>query len=633
MALGAIPLALVARVPAAAQSAPPPPSAASPAPAPSGSPRALRLSLRTSARTTGIDRSTAGGGQIAPEAPGFEAGSPLSPNTPYDLFSSAPEVPGITGIGSLETTATYRTRAFDFSATPAFEYLNGSVTNASYWGENLLPLLNPHLGSQALPYTVAFPTHAGQDDRAAFRLGIISGAIGTADGALALRGGYFDLAQTERFVFVQPMLTSVNPAIAYAPAESIASELAGSDAWQPDASALPLHGLDLVARRGEGTLELTDAALPSLPGEADRLADASLVFDRGEGTQFAAQVVHVSTSGLPFLTTVPFGLDPAYLTTPQGILPTSTLDGQRETIAGLHAAVHLVRSLGIDGVLDLGRSWYDAQPVARPGTQAPGDYERVGLSRTHGRTTAFVDFFRMSPRYATIVMPYGVPENQWSTAFAWPGQWLKSNYQAIDNSTLGVNRQGYRVRVYVDGGPLEIRAEYTDLRQIDPETTQTATQSGFVDGFYLPQLPADATFGRQRRYALWTAWHPRLGDLRLDIVDDTLFRPFVAGRIEDQVSYEAPQAVLTFSRHLSPTVEAAAGIGRYAIKGALAEPVDFSQRLFFIGAEIAQSPRAALLVSFRRSIFEGMTTAPSSLDSPNFTGSALIVEQRFDLGR
>ena len=105
-------------------------------------------------------------------------------------------------------------------------------------------------------------------------------------------------------------------------------------------------------------------------------------------------------------------------------------------------------------------------------------------------------------------------------AFAWPGQWLKSNYQLIDNSELGVNRQGYELRYYLDGGPFEMHAQYTDLRQIEPETTETSTQAGFVDGYYLPQLPNQATFGRQKRYAFWTAWHPAFGDLSLDIVDD-----------------------------------------------------------------------------------------------------------------
>ena len=578
-----------------------------------------------------VDQTSAGPGTVPPEAPGFVAGSPLAPNTPYDLISSAPQVSGIAGVGQLMTTATYGIKRFDASATAGFGYVRGSTTNAAYWAENLLPTLNPHLGSQAFPYTIAFPTHPGEDDGTAVRTSILGGQLATADRNLIVRGGYFDLAQSDRFVFAQPALTSVNPAIAYAPAESVSNGPASAPFWQPDATALPLQGVDAVGKRGDATLELTDATLPSLPGESARLTMGSIVFDRGEGTRFSAQLLHATTSGLPFTTTVPSGTDPQFETTPQGVLPVSTLDGQRQTVAGLRGAFHIAATVALDGIVEIGRSWYDAAPVARPGTQAPGGYYHAGISQKHGRATAYADYYRMDPRYATMILPYGVPENQWSAAFAWPGQWLKSNYQLVDNSVLGVNRQGYELRYYVDGGPLEVHAEYTDLRQVEPETTLTAKQAGFVDGYYLPQLPNEATFGRQKRYAFWTAWHPAFGDLSLDIVDDTLFRPFDRGALIDQVSYEVPQAVLTYSRKVSSSITAATGIGRYAMKGAFAEPIDFAERLFFVGAQVAETPKTSLLVTFRRTAFDGISTFPAAGTVPDFTGSALIVEQRLAL--
>jgi hypothetical protein len=591
----------------------------------------LGLRLRTNASLTFVDQSTAGQGQVGPEAPRFIAGSPLAPNTPYDLFSSAPQVPGIAGIGQILTTATYGFRAFDLGSIAGLANVNGSVTNAAYWGENLLPTLNPHLGANVLPSPIAFPTHAGGDDASATRLSILSGAFATADGNLRLRGGWFDLAQTDRFVFAQPALTSANPAIAYAPAESLASALPSAAFWQPETNALPLNGLDAVAKRGFATLELSDAALPSLPGESARLTLASLVLDRGEGTRFSAEVLHATTGGVSFGTTIPFGIDPAFTPTPQGTLPTSFLNGQRQTIAGVRGAFHVAPALHLDGVLELGRAWYDATPVAHPGTSRPGGFYHAGLVKTQRRLTASLDYYRMDPRYATMILPYGIPENQWSAAFAWPGQWLKSNYQVIDNSVLGVNRQGYRLRYSLDGGPLEVHLEYTDLHQLEAQTRTSATQSGFVDGYYLPQLPADATFGQQKRYGFWAAWHPKAGDLTLDIVDDTLYRPFVSTVPSDQVSYEVPQAVLTFARHLSGDVTVDVGLGRYAMKGAFSEPIDFAERLFFIGTELQQTPQTALLVTFRRTAFGGISTFPSSPRSPNFTGSALIVEQRVKL--
>lgn len=627
LALG-IAIAACAR-PVLAQVAPTPAPSASPsaAPAPTASPRALGLHFTTTLETTFIDQNTAGPGQMGPEAAGFIAGSPLSPNTPYDVLSSAPLTPGVAAIVQGITTATYHAPAFDLSLGAGLGYVNGSVTNASYWGENLIPTLNPHAGSQALPYTIAFPTKPGGDDASAVRFSILSGSIATADGNLMLHAGYFDLTQSDRYVFVEPALTSVNPAIAFAPAESLSSGLAGSDVWQPLSSTLQLDGLDVVGKRGITTLELSDAALPTLPGTSARATIGSLVFDHGEGTRYSLEILHAATGGAPFTTTVPFGADPTYLTTPQGVLPTSVLSGQQQTIVGLRTAFHLMPAWNLDAVTEIGRSWYDAQNVALPGTAAPGGYYHLGFVKTFGRATASLDLYRMEPRYATMILPYGVPENQWAVAFAWPGQWLKSNYQLIDNSVLGVNREGYRLRYFVDKGRFEWHTEFTDLRQIDPETTVTAEETGFVDGFYLPQLPADATLGEQKRYAFWSAWHPSFGDLTLDVVDDQLSRPWVVAI--DSVAYDVPQAVLTYARHVSPNVEGAVGLGRYAIDGTFAEPIDFAQRLFFAGAIVKESAQASMLVSFRRTAFSGMTTFPASPLSPDFTGSLVLVEQRY----
>jgi hypothetical protein len=173
--------------------------------------------------------------------------------------------------------------------------------------------------------------------------------------------------------------------------------------------------------------------------------------------------------------------------------------------------------------------------------------------------------------------------------------------------------------------------EYTDLHQIDPETRVTAEQEGFVDGYYLPQLPAYATFGQQKRYAGWVAWHPAIGDFTLDIVDDTLYRPFDAGQPEDRVSYEVPQAVLAYSKRISSNVVASAGLGRYAMKGTFGEPIDFAERVYLAGVEVKQTARSSLLVSFRRSIFGGISTEPLAGISPDFGSSLLTIEQRLDL--
>src|SRR5271165_2526566 len=262
---------------------------------PAASSRALGLQFATTFATTFLNQNTSGPGQIGPEARSLLNGSPLAPNTPYDTFSSAPLTPGIAGIADAFVTATERTKTLDIGLNTALEYVGGSVTNASYWGENLIPTMNPHMGSQALPFAIVFPTAPGQDDGSNFRLSILGGSVATADGNLTFKFGYLDLTQPDSFVFVAPLLTSVNPAIAYAPAETLSSGLPGSDDWQPFSSQLQLNGANVVAKQGIASLELTTGALPSLPGESARTTIGSLAFNHGDGTVYSVTVLHAAT--------------------------------------------------------------------------------------------------------------------------------------------------------------------------------------------------------------------------------------------------------------------------------------------------------------------------------------------------
>ncbi|HEY1867722.1 MAG TPA: hypothetical protein VGG70_05450 [Candidatus Cybelea sp.] len=615
--------ALLAQAPAAS----PMPSAS---PAPSASPRALGLQVTGTFAATFLDQNTSGPGQIGPEVPAFLNNSPLAPNTPYDTFSTAPLTPGIAGIAQALVTLTERTKTLDIGLDTGLEFVGGSITNAAYWGENMIPTINPHMGSQALPYAVTFPTAPGQDDGSNFRLSILGGSVATADGNLALKAGYFDLTQTSRFVFAQPLLTNVNPAIAYAPAESLSSGLPGADDWQPLATQLPLNGADVVAKQGIATFELTNAALPSPPGASARTTIGSLVFDHGEGTVYTLEALHATTAGTPFVTSVAFGANPLFFPTPQGVVAESTLSGQQQTIIGASANVHVMPQWDLDGTLEIARAWYDAQNVAMPATSQPGGYYHLGFAKTFGRATASVDAYRWEPRYATMVLPYGVEENQWGATWAWPAPWLGSSYQLVDNSVVGVNRQGYRLRYFVDKGPLEVHLEFADFQQIESATTLTSQQMGFFGGYFAAQLPGNATLGRQQRYGVWIAWHPSFGDLTLDYIDDQFSRPYRVAT--DNVALDVPQTVLTYSRHFSRAVIGAIGIGRYQMTGNFAEPVSFYQQLFFAGAIVRETPQASILATFRRNAFAGISSFPPMPLSPNFTGSQFIVEQRYSVG-
>jgi hypothetical protein len=496
----------------------------------------------------------------------------------------------------------------------------------------LLPTYNPHLGPAALPFRIVFPTAQRQDDGATQRLSLLGASLGTADGSATLRGGYFDLAQTQRFVFIQPLFTSVTPALGVATAESL-GDGPPSIAWWPSAEAgLPLLGADFTAHRGIGTIELSDGLLPALPGTAVRLLNGSFVIDHGEGTRYSAQVIHSTIAGAPTMTTTMFGADAHTVPGPQGELPVSTLGNQRQTIAGASASFHLSRNL--DAQIDVGRAWYDADNVIEPGTQKPGGYYHASLSHKMGRATASAELFRFEARYATEILPYGTPENIWSVAWSWPGPWLKSTYQLVDSTALGANRQGFRFRYRLDpgNGPFQFRASYARYEQIQPAILSNVNQTGFVDGFFLPQQNNAGTIAGAQQYAIWASLQRPFATITLDYVNDLQHRAATAAHPEDYVGYVTPQVIVTLSRQISPTALVSVGAGRYAMRGVWATtPVDYGQNIAFVGAQFQESKQSALLVQLRATHFDGLAASPLLMQSPNFGSTMLIVEERFHL--
>ena len=602
---------------------------AGPSPSPSPSPRIGTISISVDAHSTFISESTRGPGIVPPEGPGFAAGSPVSPLTPYDVFSSAPLTPGNAMESAIYFTPAYEAPTLRISATFGAGYVTGSTTSASYWGESLFPTLNPHLGAQMLPYQIAFPTHAGQDDGTAFVASVLSGSIATRDGNALLRGGWFNLQQSDGFVFTQPALTNALPSIAFATPETLGNGPPNLDWWNASPSVLPLHGVDGVFKRGLAAVELTDATLPSLPETSARIVMGSFVIDHGEGTRYSAQLLHVVTGGNLLSETVLYGTNPLIVVSPQGWLPTSKIGGQRQTIAGARAAGHVTRT--IDGVAEYGRSWYAADDVSLPGTGTPGNYIHLGLTKNVRRWNYGVDFYRNEPYYAQTLLPYGAPENVWSVAWSWPGQWLKSNYQLINDYPVNIDRQGYRAHYTLGGGPLEIKATYGYFRQIEPITIANAMQTGFVDGFFLPQPDAFATLGEQHQYGLWTAWHSPFGDFTIDYDEDTMHRPAAASQPQDYVAYDMAAYVLAYSRRITPNVLGSLSYGRYAMRGSFGQAftnVDFAQRVGVAGLEFRESTRTASLLAIRWSGFTGLPSVPPAGPSPAFNGTQLIFEQR-----
>ncbi len=298
---------------------------------------------------------------------------------------------------------------------------------------------------------------------------------------------------------------------------------------------------------------------------------------------------------------------------------------------GLRAAFHTLPNL--DAVTEYGHSVYTAQNVALPGTGKPGNYYHAGLTRTLGRASLTLDWYRNEPYYATAILPYGIPENVWSVAWSWPGQWLKSNYQLINNAPVNVDREGYRLTYRLGKGPLEVRAVYANFGEIVPISITNAQQTGFVDGFFLPQADPGATLGRQRQYALWATWHAPLADFTIDYTEDTMHRAALASQPVDLVSYDTPEYSVSAARKLGSGALLSLGYARYGMRGSFGAPytnIDFAQHVWFGGAEFRQSASLATLVTLRRSWFNGF---PSQLGGPppDFTGTMFLIEQRLKL--
>jgi hypothetical protein len=181
-------------------------------------------------------------------------------------------------------------------------------------------------------------------------------------------------------------------------------------------------------------------------------------------------------------------------------------------------------------------------------------------------------------------------------------------------------------------GTIEVRASYAQYHQIDAAVLSNVNTVGFVEGFFLPQFDNAGTLGVAHQYRLWAVWHPSFGDITLDYVNDTQHRDFAPGNPQDAVSYQAPQVVVTLAHAFGKNAIADLGYGRYAMQGSWAfgpvTNVSYRQSIAFIGAQIAQSKHASLLVQVRQTDLNGLPSQPGGT-SPDFNATLLILEQRF----
>lgn len=611
-----------------AQNATPAPSG-SPSPSPSPSPTP-GFSLHVQGANIFISAGASGPGLAPPEAPAFEAGLPLSPMSPYDWFTSAAETPGNAGMLQYLVDGNDRMRTVTFDAQVLVGAYAGDLNNLMYWSEPWLGPLDPHEGHSPINYAINFPQSGGRGIEGGSAQAVVPYATSLAsnDGSWKVSGGYVNLTQTDRFVFAPPAVTNANPSIGVQSAETLGPGMPNVDAWNASPSSLPLLGADLVSTHGQSTIELTDALLPVLQGTQARLAMGSYVLDRGNFGRFSAQVLNITTSGDPIVTTTFFGADQTLYPGAQGRLFSSLLGDQVQTIAGIRGFFHPFH--GDDVLIELGEGWYHDGLAAQPGSQSPGTYEHLAFTRHFAENAdAGVEYYRFDPRYADVILPYGVPENVWSVAWSWPGQWLKSTYQAVDNTIIGINREGYRAHADYIHGRFELHADAYVWRQIEPITLSNASQEGWIDGYFLPQFNADATLGWQRQAGLYAAWHWRNNALVLDSIWDRSYRPAIDP--SDFVSMNYPQVVASFQHHWFKKMVATVGYGRYSANGTWATtPVLGIYGVAFLGGEWDFTNGQQLLVQLRRYGLTGLPSEPGG-PLPTMRGTSLVVDQRIQL--
>jgi hypothetical protein len=628
MLLGALLIALQLVTPLPSPPVPSPsPSAqtsATPSPTPSPSPG---FSVHGTGVSVFIDQATSGSGATPPEGPGFAIGNPNAPMSPYDWFSGAPEVPGVAGEIQYQLLAAYRAASFTATAAFVISGIDGNATNAIYWGEPIVGPLDPHEGRSPIPYAIAFPTHAGTQQTQAGQIVLpYSLSLSGNDGTWSASGGFITPAAFDGFIFTPPALTSWLPSLNVQTLESLSPGNADLDSWQHLTTTLPLLGADATAAFGKLGLEVTDALLPSPAGTAARFNGAVATLDRGDVGKFSLDYTHVDTWGNALAVPTLYGFNPTLHPGAQGDLATSTLADQHETIFGGRAFFHPIP--GYDTTIELAQSSYNAGLVARPGTQRPGYYQHFAIARHFNKEAdAGIEYYRFDPRYATAVLPYGVSENVWGIAWAYPGPWLKGTYQLANDNVAGTNRLGLRAHADLNHGKLEAHVSYYAYRQVEPSTYDNLTQSGFVEVDYLTEAPGDVTYGQTHGVAAYLGWHLPRDTFSVDFARDTQSRGYNGANPGDLVDMRYPQVVLIEQHRFSPQVLAVAGYGRYGADGMWSTtPVTGIYGLGFVGGEFAfDGGRQQILIELRRYGLVGLPSIPAG-PPPTLGGTSLIVD-------
>jgi hypothetical protein len=607
-----------------ALAAPAPAPSASPSPAPSAKPPS-RFDMKMETYTSGLNQQFVGPGIAPPEGPGFATGSALAPGTPYDFFSGAPQVTGqgITQDFLLKPIFSV-TSKLDLTATVGYASAAGTGNVINYYGDALVPTINPSLGSRAFTLVPAFPTHNGQDAVSASRMSVITGSILDHDGNAALNLGWFNLHQNLPFAFSQAPWT--NMAFANVPLipQSIGDGQPSIDVLKEGAETLPLQGEDAWVKSNLATVEIANASLPGPSTSPARLLTGSVVVDHGAGLRYSGELSTLNTTG-PDTGSVLFGSNATLV---NGV-PQSTVYSQHMTVLGLGAAFPFSTS---DAEARYAYSCYSATgTVLTTARCTSGNYYYGKVHHGFAHFDLAVEGVRFEGSYAPAILDYGTLQNVWTYPAAWPGTWLRGDYQFVDNSEVGPNRQGGRISTTFIVSGVEVRFAFAQYQQIAALNSVTAYSPGFVEPYFLPQSTAPGTLGSEQHFETWFNYHASFADLTLDLSQVNAWRQAPAGQPQDNVQMSYPAGVFSLSRPFGPKVTGTAGTGRYEVQGSFDSvgPSNASliQNVIFAGVQLRSNANTGYGLVWSLYSTSGQPTLPGG-PSPAYHGPQIQFYQR-----
>ncbi len=607
-----------------AQVAPSAAATASPSPAPTKKPSVFSLKIDT--YTSATNQQFVGPGISPPEAATFAQGGVQAPITPYDLFSGAPLATGEGTAQDFRLTPTFAVNPnIDAAVTLGYGSASGTGNVVNYWGDVIMPTINPNVGSKAFTLAPAFPTHNGADPVDATRLGFLSASVADHSGLGALTIGWFDPHQNVAFAFAPPAGTNKPfEAVPQIPG-NIGDGPPSIDVLKEGPQFLPLQGVDLWARQGIGTFEFASGILPAPSTSTARTQTFSAIFDHGGGLSYSAEFSGLTTVG-PETARVLFGSNGTLF---NGV-PQSTVFGQHMFVAGAGATVPLGVS---DGEIHYGYSCYSATGAAvNTSTCTSGNYYYGKIHHGFAHFDLALEGERYEPSYAPALLDYGTIENVWQAPAALPSTWLLGNYSFVGGTIGDPNRQGARLSTTFIVAGVEVRFAFADFQQISPLDTSTAFSTGFVEPYFLPENVAHGNLGSEQRYEGWFGYRAKFGDFALDMSQVNTSRTAPAGTPGDNVSMSYPSAVFSFTRPFGPKLTGSAGVGRFALNGQFdtsgADNASLAQDLVFAGLQLRTNATSGYGFQWRLYSTQGNPSMPGG-PSPAYHGPQIQFYQRF----